>query len=523
METEALVAFAVRRMDRVRLAMRDRSMLPLLHEPHVLEVVSAEGNLRTGRIAVFRRGGRLLAHRIVRIKGDTLVCAGDAQPGSVELVHRSEVCGVVDAVRSTASADAPRVDNLAFRLHGAVLAKTRLPRALVVNAHPALRPRIYPVLFEIVSAIVRNDSAALSRLIRAVDLERLAVVAQRHRCGPLLAEGMGMLPQDELARGLAQRLAASRWAAASRAAKLREQLTTVLGILNARQIAPVLLKGAARLWRQDADCRLHDSSDLDLLVAPDEIEAAREALCGAGYRESDADPGPEFYGHHHHARPLYPPGAGVAVELHRGLASATESTIPTSLADLERFLEDVSTPATRVRALNAVGTALHLILHGHHRPALRDVYLVARILQRMSDGERETLRTELAREQRTRVPQAALTALAATCAGIAWPTDERAERFSRWMMRREDLPRPLRAKPDCFDAWVAAEGQSISRALIAAWRAANFSAAKTSRERLKRLGRVLSFIFAGAVTALYAPFMRERSEVPGRQSVPRPS
>lgn len=510
MEAEELVAFALRRVDRVRLAMRDKSMLPLLHEPQVLEIVAADGKLRIGQIVVFRRGDRLFAHRIVRIKGEALWCAGDAQPGRMELVQRDAVLGVVDTVRSMPGENAPRVDGVLFRLHGTLLAMTRLPRAWLVNAHPPLRPRVYPALFDAVSAIVREDAGALAQSIRAVDPLRFAAVAERHRCGPLIVEGLRALPNDDLARGLSEQLKSSRWATALRTTKLREQLTAVLGILNSSQIEPVLLKGAARLWKRETDFELHDSSDLDLLVAPHEMGSARKALFAAGYRENDADGTPAFYREHRHAPPLYPPGHGVSVELHRALASVKESTIPTASSDLERFLDDVSTADIRVRALNPTGMALHLILHGRERPLLRDVYLIARLLQQMSDRERETLRVELARERRETVPLHALAALAARCAGIEWPIDERTARYCEWVMLREDLPRPLRARPECFDAWAAAEARPVSRVVGAAWRAADVRAAKSGAERLRAPLRVVAFLGAGAAIAVYVSFMRER-------------
>jgi hypothetical protein len=67
--------------------------------------------------------------------------------------------------------------------------------------------------------------------------------------------------------------------------RLAEQLTEALAALNANSITPMLLKGSAMLAtspRMKTGRRL--ISDLDIVVAPDEIEPAFDCLVRLGYR-----------------------------------------------------------------------------------------------------------------------------------------------------------------------------------------------------------------------------------------------
>ena len=70
----------------------------------------------------------------------------------------------------------------------------------------------------------------------------------------------------------------------ARNGRLAGQLDEAIGALNERGVTPVLLKGAATLAtarRARSATRL--MADLDLLVAPDQVEAALDALAEAGY------------------------------------------------------------------------------------------------------------------------------------------------------------------------------------------------------------------------------------------------
>jgi hypothetical protein len=66
--------------------------------------------------------------------------------------------------------------------------------------------------------------------------------------------------------------------------RLATQLEEAVVALNERGVTPVLLKGAATLvTAPPARREVRMMADLDILVAPDQVEAAFEALAGVGY------------------------------------------------------------------------------------------------------------------------------------------------------------------------------------------------------------------------------------------------
>jgi hypothetical protein len=109
-------------------------------------------------------------------------------------------------------------------------------------------------------------------------------------------------------------------AAASRAAhdRLRAHLAEALGAL--RGIPVVALKGPLLGERLYPDPRARPSTDLDLLVAPAELDRAAAALATAGWRAPTTRAEAWYRRHHHHLH-LERAGAPV-VELHFRAATA---------------------------------------------------------------------------------------------------------------------------------------------------------------------------------------------------------
>jgi hypothetical protein len=85
--------------------------------------------------------------------------------------------------------------------------------------------------------------------------------------------------------------------------------------------------------------------------------------------------------------------------------------------------------------------------------------------------------------------------LACEMAGIDRRADPRTRRFATWMQQREDLPVVFRARPECVDAWFAADGGTLAAVLRTALER------RTPQSALARLA-------SAAGIALYLPFMR---------------
>ena len=495
----AIVRAAMSGGHTARIAMRGASMLPLLHEPMVLEVEHLTGTPRVGDIIVFRAGPRLVAHRVIGNKADVILCCGDAQPDRIDVVEQSDIVGLVAAVWSHDGQDATRVDSAFFRLRGLLAARMHRQRAFGEIALPWWRERTYANLFAAISCIVRADGR-LDDILADVNIARLARVAERHRCGALLHAATDG-PDGVRIAVLRSQLQTARWSANLRTAKLREQLRHIVRVLNERGIEPVLLKGAARLWCEHQSYDLHDSSDLDVLVQLDDLKAARDAFLGAGYRDDRSSESIRTYyaDKHHHIAPLFP-DAGVCVELHRQLAPPGRLSTATDAQALAEYLVRVDKADGRAFVLDRVGTALHLVVHGYKRPMLRDIYLLAELLAQLSSDELARLRGIITSEKKERVRMEATLCAAARCAGIEMPVSPNVRRYLRWMIEREDLPRPLRARADCADAWFAAQRFRIFRFLAAAF-------GSTPLDKPHPL-RAPARILAGIAILAYVPFMK---------------
>jgi hypothetical protein len=126
----AVARVAVEHGRLVRLAIRGRSMLPLLREPMTIEVRALRGAARTGDVLVFRAGDVYVAHRVIGRAGEVYFTCGDAQPDVVERVEPAELLGRVEAVWSDASPGAVRVDSAFHRLRGLLYAHVRTARLL---------------------------------------------------------------------------------------------------------------------------------------------------------------------------------------------------------------------------------------------------------------------------------------------------------------------------------------------------------------------------------------------------------
>jgi Uncharacterised nucleotidyltransferase/Peptidase S24-like len=430
-----------------RIAMRGDSMLPALREGMVLEIDSKRSP-KIGDVVVFEADGRLVAHRAVALANDAVVCAGDAQPESLDYVPRDDVIGIVECVFD---ARGRRVDTLAWRVRGQLSARSRHARAIARQVLPNLRPRAYVSLFNVMSAVVRGDDAALLQAIRQEVPWRLAGFARRHRCAAALCAALERLPNDEYACALRVRLRKDRWSALVRHARLSEQLHGVAQTVRSAGIKLLLLKGAQRIACATPEAALYDSQDIDVLVPPESVEPACDALRRAGYRQ---DPEPLLdYGRHHHAAPLFAKN-GVPVEIHRALTNRT-ANLPNTWSGLQDRARVVSSQYGGVAVLDALGTALHLAVHCLQRPALRELVLLAGQLRRLDSHELARLHEIFSHERRYAVQLNAAVLLAARMAAVPWDYDKRAERFAGWMLMREDLPRPLRARPEYVDAWLS--------------------------------------------------------------------
>lgn len=122
------------------------------------------------------------------------------------------------------------------------------------------------------------------------DWTEVVNLANRSLVTPTLAAAVeGQAPPD-----IAAFLNEVRKRNAERNRRLRQQLGDALAALNAAGIEPTLLKGAA-LWTSQPEPFDRLLSDIDLQVAPAEVETALEALTGAGFELASRQHGPSVH------------------------------------------------------------------------------------------------------------------------------------------------------------------------------------------------------------------------------------
>jgi hypothetical protein len=148
---------------------------------------------------------------------------------------------------------------------------------------------------------------------------------------------------------------------AQRNNKLRAQLLETVTRLNAANIVPALLKGAMHLVSDVyPDSGVRVMSDIDLLVAREDIDRCLTALQELGYR-AEPDSARDYPDDHHHCAPLFRQGDYGSVEIHRELTEGGAAILPAkvAIADAEPLMFN----GLSMKVLSPTHRALHNILH----------------------------------------------------------------------------------------------------------------------------------------------------------------
>lgn len=152
---------------------------------------------------------------------------------------------------------------------------------------------------ELFEVLERIPAGQVARALEGVDADRLVWNLARHGLSAYVvramdAEGVTLAPraQAQLVRDARGSIALTM--------KRRRSLNAVLDALAAAGITPVLLKGVGLAARIYGDPLVRPCSDVDVLVARDELDAVRRAVTGLGLTEQkDSSLGDVFDEHHH--------------------------------------------------------------------------------------------------------------------------------------------------------------------------------------------------------------------------------
>ncbi|MBP7148407.1 MAG: nucleotidyltransferase family protein [Acidobacteria bacterium] len=192
-------------------------------------------------------------------------------------------------------------------------------------------------------------------------LDALAPLAREHRVSGLLARALER-------SGVMQRLASDAWLRLRRdlldaqheRAALEQVFREAADALDAAGIRFVALKGLALGALAYAEPSLRPISDVDLLVAPAQLDAAVEALAARGFgRPSEADRA--FWREAYYNIPLAAPGGHGSVEIHWSIAQRGRHA-PDVAGILERA-RDLPLAGRAARIPGEADLVLHQALH----------------------------------------------------------------------------------------------------------------------------------------------------------------
>ncbi len=231
-------------------------------------------------------------------------------------------------------------------------------------------------------AAARPSPDALRRAAAAVsDWDPVLERAACHGLSPLLAWSLAASCPERVPESVMRLLRERSLAAASRMLRYSAELARIAGLFEQSGIPLLAFKGPTLAWSYYDNPCLRETSDLDLLVAPEHVESSIQLLCASGYTPS-FPAGRRFF-HSNREMPFHCAARGSTVDLHWALA-------PSHLAhalDLRAFrsrLVQVNVAGRPVPTLAPTDLLLYLCVHGakHGWSSLGWLADIVRILDR---------------------------------------------------------------------------------------------------------------------------------------------
>jgi hypothetical protein len=228
-----------------------------------------------------------------------------------------------------------------------------------------------------------SGSAELAALLaEGIDLERLWSLADLHEVAPLVGRSVGSVGAELVPAAWRDRALRKRHVTLRANGHLAAALGDVLDAFEAAGVEAIPVKGLVIAETLYGDIAARPCADLDVLVPPGRLDAAREALRAIGFGQR-AKPGYKALVHPFHD-PAWARGTGVdqvRLELHWALWADSERRLGT--AGLWDRAVATTVAGHSVRTLSIEDTLLHLAIH-RTRSALRLRWVVdvAELLRR---------------------------------------------------------------------------------------------------------------------------------------------
>jgi hypothetical protein len=214
------------------------------------------------------------------------------------------------------------------------------------------------ILHPVAAILGPKPDEAFVRGLGAEAWVELIALAHRHRLVPALHEAfLGTSLAAAVPKEVRDHAAAIATLNGQRNAAVREEIRSILTVLNAAGLEPVLLKGAAALVSEPHALPGRMLGDIDMLVAAAAEADALASLQAAGYRPASAVPPSP-----HTIADLGRPGTPALLDLHRGLLDPPFQHLLPAAVLVERS-ETLEFAGLRYRVPMLRDYALHLLLH----------------------------------------------------------------------------------------------------------------------------------------------------------------
>jgi hypothetical protein len=211
------------------------------------------------------------------------------------------------------------------------------------------------------------DSATLRDALAAgPDWDSILEGARRHRVAPLLLAGLHACRSPDLPTEFVAELRREAMEAAQRSLAQTAEIARLARLFEQADIPVLALKGIVLSAQLYGDLALRNPRDIDLLVDPQQFDAAGALLIAAGYRRDgpilSARQAAAYQSWIKEVEYLHA-ATGISVELHHRL-SDNPALIPWNFPELWRDREEVEIAGTIVSTLPRRLLPLYLCVHG---------------------------------------------------------------------------------------------------------------------------------------------------------------
>jgi hypothetical protein len=212
------------------------------------------------------------------------------------------------------------------------------------------------------AGVVRGGGTAFTPRV-GFDWARLLQLAWDEGATARLRDFFRVLPRGRVPAEVERQLALIALDREMRMRILEQRAIESVASLRLHGIDVALLKGAALAATVYGSFTARPMNDIDLLVAPEDAERARELMLDSGWERDPSLPGDAAYSTHHHLAPLIDAcGSRSRLEIHRALLPPGHA-FALSSTDVWKHMQPAPIGRTNAFVLDGNLHAIHLAIH----------------------------------------------------------------------------------------------------------------------------------------------------------------